>query len=131
MTPKEHREHLLQGRDKVCNAIIECLLARGWQGDAILKNIVSKRYEPHSATIRVVDDLEYPQYWVKGEYTSVGHNVLSTCYAIIGAEDSLEEIRYKLTRFIEEAEHHIYNSFAVRFIGDGSRFRQVPEETTA
>ena len=120
MTPNERREELLQGFDPVCNTIINYLFSQGWAGDRILRNIATKTYLPHSATIRVVDDREYPQYWVTCEYTSMGQNVASGCILVIQADESQADIEAKMARFVEDAEKCINNSFAVQFIGAGS-----------
>lgn len=120
MSKKEALERVLQGQDPFAKAIIDHLLAQGWNGDRILKNIALKVYSPHEAVIRVTPDPEYPQYWVKGEYHSKGENVLSTCYACIQAAASPAEVTAAMDRFLEEAEREINQSFAVRFLGKGN-----------
>lgn len=118
MTTRAEREPLLQGRDLIANAVIGYLLARGWSGDHILKNVAQKVYSPNRALVRVELDSENQQYWVTGEYVSMGENVLSGCFACIKATTSLDEIGAGMDRFIQEAEIRIGRSFAVRFLGD-------------
>jgi len=117
MTTKQERELLLQGQDAIANAIIGRFQEKGWRTDYILRNVASKTYLPHTAVVRVEVDTEYQQYWVKGEYTSVGQNVLSTCYACISASATPAELVAAVDRFLVEAEQRINQSFAVRFIG--------------
>lgn len=118
MTTRAEREPLLQGQDLIANAVIGYLLARGWSGDRILKNVAQKVYLPNCAQVRVELDSENQQYWVTGEYVSMGENVLSGCFACIKATTSLDEIGAGMDRFIQEAEIRIGRSFAVRFLGD-------------
>ena len=118
MTTRAEREPLLQGQDLIANAVIGYLLARGWSGDRILKNVAQKVYLPNRALVRVELDSENQQYWVTGEYVSMGENVLSGCFACIKATTSLDEIGAGMDRFIQEAEIRIGRSFAVRFLGD-------------
>lgn len=117
MTTKQERERLLQGQDALASAIIARLEHHGWKTDRILRNAASKTYLPHTAVVRVELDSEFQQYWVRGEYTSVGQNVLSTCYACIKASSTPDEIVVAMDQFLEEAENRINQSFAVRFIG--------------
>lgn len=120
MTTRQELENLLQGRDAIANAVIDHLLANGWESDRILKNLATKRYPPHSAAIRVTFDSEYRQYWVKGEYVSKGENVLGTCFACIEATSSKDEIASAVDAFLRAAEACIKQSFAVRFLGYGA-----------
>jgi len=46
MTTRQELENLLQGRDAVANAVIDHLLANGWEGDRILKNLATKTIPP-------------------------------------------------------------------------------------
>lgn len=117
MTTKQERERLLQGQDAMANAIIARLEHHGWKADRILRNAASKTYLPHTAVVRVELDSEFQQYWVRGEYTSVGQNVLSTCYACVQASSTPAEVIVAMDQFLEEAESRINQSFAVRFIG--------------
>lgn len=118
MTTRAEREPLLQGQDLIANAVISYLLARGWSGDRILKNVAQKVYSPNRALVRVELDSENQQYWVSGEYVSMGENVLSGCFACIKTTSSLEEIGAEMCRYLQEAEIRIGRSFAVRFLGD-------------
>lgn len=118
MTTRAEREPLLQGQDLIANAVISYLLARGWSGDRILKNVAQKVYSPNRALVRVELDSENQQYWVTGEYVSMGENVLSGCFAYIKTTSSLDEIGAEMGRFLQEAETRIGRSFAVRFLGD-------------
>lgn len=117
MTTKQERERLLQGQDALASAIIARLEHHGWKTDRILRNAASKTYLPHTAVVRVELDSEYHQYWVRGEYTSVGQNVLSTCFACIKDSSTPTEIAAAVDKFLVEAEICINQSFAVRFIG--------------
>lgn len=116
MTTKAERERVLQGQDPIAASIIGYLLEKGWSVDRILKNIAQKKYPPHHATIRVEFESEYMRYWVRGEYYSMGGNVLSACYSIIKAAFSVEEIAVAMDRFINDVEREINQSFAVRFL---------------
>lgn len=117
MTTKPERELVLQGQDPIANTIIEYLLAKEWSGDRILKNIAEKVYSPNRAVVRVEYDSDNQQYWVTGEYTSKGENVVSGCFACIKARFSPAEIAVAMDCFLNEAETRINQSFAVRFLG--------------
>lgn len=120
MTTKAQREVLLQGQDRIANLVISHLVSRGWNGDYILKNVVSKKYSPHTAIVRVELDSENEQYWVRGEYTSVGQNVLAIEFACIKATFTDEQVIAAVDNFIVNAEKAIGQSFAVRFLGTPS-----------
>lgn len=118
MTTRDERERVLQGHDSIANAVIAHLLANGWSGDRILKNIAYKEYSPHRALVRVEYDSDNQQYWVTGDYVSKGENVLSVCFAHIPATFSSEQIAAAMDCFLKEAETRINESFAVRFLGN-------------
>lgn len=117
MTTKAERERVLQGQVPIAASIIGYLLEKGWSVDRILKNIAQKKYPPHHATIRVEFESEYMRYWVRGEYRSMGRNILSTCIACIKAASSLAEIAAAMDCFLNDVEQEVNQSFAVRFLG--------------
>lgn len=117
MTTRAQLEPLLQGTDPLCSAIIAWLLARGWKDDRIIKNVATKTYAPNQASLRVLLDADNDRYYVTGEYTSAGENVLATCYAYIDATAVAAQCDNILTRFMENVERQIAGSFAVRFLG--------------
>jgi hypothetical protein len=117
MTTKAQREVLLQGKDPVANAIIAHLVAQGWSNDYILKNVASKKYLPHTAVVRVELDSENEMYYVHGEYTSCGQNVLSIYTAYIKAACTPEQRKAAMEKFLLDVEKAINNSFAVRHLG--------------
>lgn len=121
MPRRAELERVLQGQDPIANALIGHLFAQGWSGDFIVKNVAIKVYPPHQAVVRVMPDLAYQQYWVKGEYHSKGENVLSTCTAWVKATASPEEMADAMSHFLREAESRISESFAVRFLGGQSQ----------
>lgn len=121
MTTKAEREVLLQGQDPMVNAIINFLVERGWSNDYILRNVASKEYLPHRAVVRVELDSENNMYYVGGEYTSQGENVLAICMAYIKAEFTPEQVAAAMEKFVQDAEKYINNSFAVRFLGPKSK----------
>ncbi len=127
MTTRAQRECVLQGQDTVVNTIIGHLLAQGWSGDRILKNVANKLYSPNRALVRVEFDSEGQQYWVNGEYTSMGENVLSGCFICIKETSLRADITAAMDRFLMEAESKISQSFAVRFIGNGTTAQPKPE----
>ena len=117
MTTKAEMERVLQGQDPVVSALIGYLLAQGWSGDRIVKNVAFKVHSPNQAVVRVTFDSDYRQYWIKGEYTSEGQNVLGACFACIKATSSPAEIAAEMGDFLRRAESLISNSFAVRYLG--------------
>lgn len=114
MTASAKLERVLQGQDPVANSLIGYLLAKGWSGDRIVKNVAMKMYSPNRATVRVTPDLDNQQYWVKSEYHSAGENVLSSCFACIKATASPAEMNAAMSRLLQDAESRISQSFAVR-----------------
>lgn len=120
MTTKAEREELLQGNDLISTFIIGYLLANDWVRDDILKNVATKTYLPHRAVVRVELDSEYGQYWVTGEYTSQGENVISGCIACIKINSPLVDATTRMAKFLTDVESEINQSFAVRFIGNKS-----------
>jgi len=127
MTTKAESEQLTQGNHPIANAIIGYLLARGWSGDSFLKNVTEKVYSPNRALVRVEFDSEGQQYWVNCEYTSMGENVLSGCFICIKETSLRADITAAMDRFLMEAESKISQSFAVRFIGNGTTAQPKPE----
>lgn len=109
---------LLQGHDAKAGAIIGYLLWKGWHGDRILKNVAMKMYSPNRALARVTYDQEYGQYWLKGEYSSRGENVLAGVSVCVNADASLEETAGVIELFIREAEIRIAQSYAVRILAN-------------
>jgi hypothetical protein len=116
MTTQAELQRLLKGEDPTANGLVKHLLSKGWFADRIIKNIATKEYSPHRALIRVTLDSENDQYWVNGEYTSKGENVLSGCFACIKTGSSLEDSNAAMDDFLEEVEDRIGQSFAVRFL---------------
>lgn len=116
MTTKSERELLLQGKDLMANAIVAHMLAQGWECDCILKNAVTKQVGPRHASIWVEFDSENQQYWLKGEYTSAGEDVLSTCFCHIKVTSSPEEITKEMARLLTDVDARLSQSFAARFL---------------
>lgn len=116
MTTKAERERVLQGQDPVAASIIGYLLEKGWSVDRILKNIAQKKYPPHHATIRVEFESEYMRYWVRGEYRSMGRNILSTCIACIKAASSLAEISAAMECFLNDADNKSKSEFCCQIL---------------
>lgn len=127
MTTKAQRERTLQGQDPMVNLIVGYLLASGWEGDRILKNVASKEYSPNRAVVRVELDAQNKQYWVTGEYTSAGVNVLGTGLICIRATALPEQVASSMAAFVQDAELRISQSFAVRFLGDAGIFSDTVE----
>lgn len=117
MTTKAQREVLLQGQDPVANAIIAHLVARGWANESILRNVASKEYLPNTAVVRVELDSENEMYYVLGDYTSCGHNVLAIYTGYIKASSTPEQLTAAMDKFLVDAEKAINESFAVRHLG--------------
>ena len=117
MTTLAEYEPILSGSDPVSSGIIAFFTDRGWRGDYILKNIATKHYPPHHATVRVHLDADNRQYYLKGEYFSQGVNVLALCSAFIKESSTADEVSAILCDFLADAEQYINTSFAVRFLG--------------
>lgn len=118
MSTRAERERVLQGQDPIVNTIVGHLTMKGWSGDRILKNVAGKVYSPNRALVRVEYDSVNLHYWVAGEYTSQGENVLSGCFACIKAAASPQEIAVAMDAFLIDAETRISRSFAVHFLGN-------------
>lgn len=92
----------------------------GWSTDRILNNWVCKYYDsavgPKRAALWLTFDAECNQYWLRGEFTSAGQNVLATSYAIIPSTAAENEIQSAVDAFIVEAEKEIEGSYAVRLL---------------
>lgn len=115
MTTKAEREPLLQGRDPVANAAIGFLMAHGWSGDRIIKNVATKRYGPNQAEVWVELDSTNRQYHVTGKYVSAGENALSGILVIPG-NATPSEVEHLMAAYLVKAEDGIANSFAGRFL---------------
>lgn len=105
----------------IATAVINRLASlHGWYTDRILKNWVGKEYDsavgPKRAQLWLSFDAEYNQFFLKGEFTSAGDNVLATCLSVVPGTATAAEVEAAVDAHIEQAEKAIAGSYAVRLL---------------
>lgn len=105
----------------IATAVIDRLAEEhGWYTDRILKNWVGKEYDsavgPKRAQLWLSFDAEYNQFFLKGEFTSAGENVLATCLSVIPGTATAAQVEAAVDAHIVQAEKAIAGSYAVRLL---------------
>lgn len=117
-TPQGYPPKVLE-RD-LLGLIIECLVARGWTTDRIVKNTVTKMFEtavaPKQADIWVARNRESDRCVLTGQYESQGNNALSTCWAWTPFTASEQEIAHAIDDYLAKVEQAIGETYAVRLL---------------
>lgn len=107
------------GRDALA-LIIECLAARGWMTDCVVKNAATKDFAtavgPKQATIWVAYSYSSACHVLTGQYESQRNNALSACWTWIPATAHASEIANAVDEHLAKVEHAIGETFAVKLL---------------
>lgn len=102
------------------NLVIECLVARGWVTDRIVKNVVTKYFMtavgPKQADIWISYDHHYDFHVLNGDYRSQGNNALAASSGWIPASASDAKIAKAVDQHLSLVEHVIGETYAARLL---------------
>jgi len=100
--------------------IARLLTHHGWASDRLRKTVAYKDYESavglKRAVVWITYDAECKQFWMHGEFTSAGEDVLATCYSCISAAADQNTVSNAVDSFVADAERRIAGSYAVRLL---------------
>jgi hypothetical protein len=92
----------------------------GWAADRIIRTVAVKEYPTavglKQGSVRLVQDHEVPQYWLKGEYLSEGRNALAGCFAIIPADADSAAVQSHVDAFAAEVNRQVAGTYAARLL---------------
>jgi hypothetical protein len=105
----------------IATAVIERLVAlHGWYPDRIRTNWAGKEYDsavgPKRAQLWMSFDAENNQFFLKGEFTSAGEDVLANCMTVIRGTATVDEVEAAVDAHLVRAEKAITSSYAVRLL---------------
>jgi len=93
----------------------------GWFTDHLVPNWVGKHYKTAvaptaRASLRLSHDKVNHQFWLNGEFTSAGENVLATAFACLPEAFDEAEVHAAVDEYIADAEKRIAGAYSVRLL---------------